>query len=164
MNTIRNEESPIYEVKPQTPEEDEIIRQAMNILACRMRQPGAAMDNPNIVKQYLTLQLAELEHEEFWMLFVDAQHRVIACESVFRGTLKEASIYPREVVKLALRHNAAAVILSHCHPSGHVEASTADKRLTDTLKQALNMVDVKTLDHIIVAGTETLSFAERGLL
>ena len=98
------------------------------------------------------------------MLLLDAQHRVIAIEELFRGTLTQTSVYPREVVKAALRANAAAVIFAHNHPSGVAEPSSADEMLTRTLKQALSLVDVQTLDHFIVAGTKTLSFAERGLI
>jgi len=98
------------------------------------------------------------------VLLLDAQHRVIAIAELFRGTLTQTSVYPREVVKAALRANAAAVIFAHNHPSGVAEPSSADEMLTRTLKQALSLVDVQTLDHFIVAGTKTLSFAERGLL
>jgi DNA repair protein RadC len=100
----------------------------------------------------------------FVCIFLDAQHRVIACDELFRGTLAQTSVYPREVVKAALAHNAAAVILAHNHPSGVAEPSRADELLTQSLKQALALVDVRTLDHFIVAGNALVSFAERGLL
>jgi DNA repair protein RadC len=99
-----------------------------------------------------------------WVLFVDSQHRLIEDQQMFRGTLSQASVYPREIVKEALRLNAAAVVLSHNHPSGNPEASTADRNLTSHLKSALALVDVRLLDHIIVAGESTMSFAEMGLL
>jgi len=123
-----------------------------------------ALSSPSMVRDYLRLMLAGKEHEVFVMLFLDAQNRVIDAEELFRGTLTQTSVYPREVVKAALRQNAAAVIFAHNHPSGVAEPSHADQILTQSLKQALALVDVKVLDHFIVAGTSTLSFAERGLL
>ena len=98
------------------------------------------------------------------VIFVDAQHRLIACEQLFRGTVTQTSLYPREVVKRALQHNACAVVLAHNHPSGAVEPSRADEFLTQSLKSALQLVDVRVLDHIIVAGDASTSFSERGLL
>jgi DNA repair protein RadC len=105
-----------------------------------------------------------LEHELFIALFLDSQNRLIACEELFRGTLAQTSVYPREVVKAALRHNAAAVIFAHNHPSGIAEPSRADELLTAALKQALAVVDIRTIDHFIIAGTVAVSFAERGML
>lgn len=127
-------------------------------------QAGASMNSPSAVRDFLKLKLANIPHEVFACIFLDAQHRVIAYEEMFRGTLTQTSVYPREVVKTALRHNAAAVIFSHNHPSGIAEPSRADEALTAALKQALALVDVRTLDHFIVAGNTVLSFAERGLL
>jgi DNA repair protein RadC len=123
-----------------------------------------ALNSPAAVRALLQHRLAGLPHEVFAVLLLDAQNRVIAFEELFRGTLTQTSVYPREVVKAALKANAAAVIFAHNHPSGVAEPSRADELLTQTLKQALSLVDVKTLDHFIVAGTKTLSFAERGLL
>lgn len=124
-----------------------------------------AMNSPGAVRTYLKLKLAGLEHEEFHVLWLDAQNRLIAFDRMFSGTLTQTSVYPREVVKAAMRHNAAACILAHNHPSGMCEPSRADEMLTRTLKETLSMVDVKVLDHLIVAGNNTpLSFAERGLL
>lgn len=123
-----------------------------------------ALNSPLAVRRLLQHRLAGLPHEVFVVLLLDAQHRVIAIEELFRGTLTQTSVYPREVVKAALRANAAAVIFAHNHPSGVAEPSSADEMLTRTLKQALSLVDVQTLDHFIVAGTTTLSFAERGLI
>ena len=123
-----------------------------------------ALSSPRAVRDYLRLVLAGREHEIFVVLLLDAQHRVIATEELFRGTLTQTSVYPREVVKSALRHNCAAVIFAHNHPSGVAEPSHADELLTRSLKAALALVDVQVLDHFIVAGTRTLSFAERGLL
>jgi DNA repair protein RadC len=119
---------------------------------------------PQSVRDYLRLFFAGQEYESFVVLFLDAQNRLIAAKEMFRGTLTQTSVYPREIVKEALRQNAGAVILSHNHPSGMAEPSRADEMLTTSLKQALALVDVKVLDHFIVAGASTLSFAERGLL
>ncbi|WP_313953777.1 RadC family protein [Accumulibacter sp.] len=126
---------------------------------------GLGFDSPGGVRDYLRLHLAGLEHEVFLALWLDAQHRLIAAEELFRGTLTQTSVYPREVVKHALRHNAAAVVLAHNHPSGVAEPSRADELLTSELKQVLALVEVRVLDHFIVAGqSQPLSFAERGLL
>lgn len=123
-----------------------------------------ALCSPQAVRDYLRLSLAEREHEVFLVVFLDAQNHVIDTEELFRGTLTQTSVYPREVVKSALRHNAAAVILAHNHPSGVAEASQADQSLTETLKRALAMVDVRILDHFIVGRGRAFSFAEGGLL
>ena len=123
-----------------------------------------ALTSPKAVRDYLRLALGGREQEVFVVLLLDAQHRVIATEELFRGTLTQTSVYPREVVKCALRHNAAAVIFAHNHPSGVAEPSHADEILTRSLKSALALVDVQVLDHFIVAGTRTMSFAERGLI
>jgi DNA repair protein RadC len=120
--------------------------------------------SPGAVKQYLQLHLAGREHEVFAVLFLDAQNRLIAMEELFRGTLTQTSVYPREVVLHALQHQAAAVVLAHNHPSGTVQPSRADEALTQTLKAALTLVDVRVLDHVIVAPGDALSMAEKGLL
>ncbi|HEY0562322.1 MAG TPA: DNA repair protein RadC [Methylophilus sp.] len=122
------------------------------------------LSSPQQVRDYLTLKLGALEREVFMVLFVDAQNRVIATETLFEGTLMQTSVYPREVVKRALHHNAAAVIFAHNHPFGIAEASQADEQLTQALKAALALVDVRVLDHFIVAGNASLSFVERRLL
>jgi len=127
-------------------------------------QRGDTLDSPRTVRDYLQLLLAGRQQEVFMVLFLDTQHRVIASEEMFHGTLSQTSVYPREVVKRALTHNAAAVILAHNHPSGVAEPSGADQLLTSALKQALALVDVRVLDHFVVAAGHTLSFAERGLL
>lgn len=147
-----------------TTTEQAIIDQAVAILARELRAPGAVMSQPAAAKQYLTLQLATLEHEVFAVLLLDTRHRVIACEHLFRGTIDNASVHPREVVKTALRHNAAALIAAHNHPSGHAEPSEADLLLTNTLKAALALVDVRLLDHIVIGGLSAVSLAERGEL
>lgn len=126
---------------------------------------GDSLASPRAVRDYLQLAIGSQPHEIFMVLLLDAQNRVIASEELFRGTLTQTSVYPREVVKLALRHNAAGAIFAHNHPSGVAEPSRADEALTQSLKQALALVDVKVLDHFIVAGSATpLSFAEKGLL
>lgn len=123
-----------------------------------------AMSSPGAVRAHLRLRFADLEHEEFHALWLDAQNRLIAADRLSTGTLTQTSVYPREVVKAALSHNAGAVILAHNHPSGMAEPSVADQALTRSLQAALAVVDIKVLDHFIVAGNDTLSFAERGLL
>jgi DNA repair protein RadC len=143
--------------------------QAVLELARRSLQHDLAqrdvLDSPRAVRDWLRLKLAALPHEVFLILLLDAQNRVIGSEQLFRGTLNQTSVHPREVVKLALERNAAAVILAHNHPSGVAEPSQADRLLTDTLAKALGLIDVRVLDHFIVAGNaEPLSFAERGLL
>ncbi len=122
------------------------------------------LDAPAKVKDYLRLQIGCRRHEVFAVLFLDAQNRLIALEEMFRGTLTQTSVYPREVVKRALDLHAAALILAHNHPSGAAEPSRADEYLTQTLNSALALVDVRVLDHFVVARTEVVSFAERGLL
>ena len=142
---------------------DQILEVARQAIEHKM-QRGASFSSPAAVKEYLRTKLAGFEHEVFAVLFLDTQHRLIDYAEMFRGTIDGASVYPRELVKEALRLNAAAVILSHNHPSGNPEPSGADKVLTQRLKEALALVDVRTLDHIIVAGARTTSFAERGLI
>lgn len=123
-----------------------------------------ALASPQAVRDYLRLTLAARPCEVFIGLFLDSQNRVLASEELFRGTLAQTSVYPREVVKAALAHNAAAMIFAHNHPSGVAEPSRADELLTQALKQALALVDIRTLDHFVVAGGQLTSFAERGLL
>lgn len=126
---------------------------------------GNALDSPTAVRQWLKLSLAQLPHEVFVALWLDNRHQLLASEELSRGTLTQTSVYPREVVKKALQHNAAAVIFAHNHPSGFAEPSLADESLTRALKEALALIDVRLLDHFIVAGNGTpLSFVERGLL
>ena len=148
----------------QYPTEDALINAALSVLREKLTRPGALLSSPAAVRDYLRLNLANLEHEVFWCVYLDAQHRVIASREMFRGTLTQTSVYPREVVKAALQANAAAVIFAHNHPSGVAAPSQADEALTRKLQQALALVDVSALDHFVVAGDQTLSFAERGLL
>lgn len=141
-----------------------VMEMARRALDERMTREDA-LGSPQAVRDYLRLKLQGREHEVFVAVFLDAQNRVIALEELFRGSLKETSVYPREVVKRALHHNAAGVILAHNHPSGLAEPSRADEALTRVLKEALGLVDVRVLDHFIVAaGAGGVSFAERGLL
>ena len=121
-------------------------------------------DAPQRVKDYLRMQLGHLGHEVFAVLFLDAQHRLLKLEEMFRGTLTQTSVYPREIVKRAIELHAASVILAHNHPSGAAEPSRADEFLTQTLKSALQLIDVRVLDHLVVGQTGVVSFAERGLL
>jgi len=123
---------------------------------------GEVLSSPQAVKQYLQLMLASRTYESFVVLFVDVRNRLIASEELFRGSLTHTSVYPREVVKAALAHNAASVILAHNHPSGSPEPSAADRSLTQALKQALALVDIRVLDHFVVAGRQVYSFAEHG--
>jgi DNA repair protein RadC len=127
-------------------------------------QRGDALNSPRVVRDYLQLLLGGRHQEVFLVLFLDTQHRVIAFEELFHGTLSQTSVYPREVVKRALAHNAAAVILAHNHPSGVAEPSQSDQALTNALRQALSLVDVRVLDHFVVAMGQTFSFAEKGLI
>jgi DNA repair protein RadC len=127
-------------------------------------QARDVLNSPQAVRDYLVLKLGSLTKEVFLVLFLDTQNRLLATEEMFSGSLKETSVYPREVVKRALHHNAAAVIFAHNHPTGIAQQSSADELLTKQLKQALDLVDVRVLDHFIVAGNNTLSFAQKGLL
>ena len=138
----------------------ELVRRSL-IEVMRQRD---ALSSPASVRDYLRMTLAGRDYEVFMVLFLDAQNRIIASEEMFRGTLTQTSVYPREVVKRSLAHNAGAVIFAHNHPSGVGEPSRADELLTQSLKQALALVDVKVLDHFVIAGSGVMSFAERGLL
>ncbi|WP_398496204.1 JAB domain-containing protein [Variovorax sp.] len=142
---------------------DQILRAARQVVDQKL-QRGAEFTSPVSVKEYLCAKLGGLDHEVFSVLLLDSQNRLIEYVEMFQGTISQASVYPREVVKLALKHNAAAMILSHCHPSGCAQPSRADEVLTRQLTEALKLVDVRVLDHIIVAGNATLSMAEAGLM
>ena len=140
-----------------------VLELARRALAEQLRtQP--VFETPGAVKDYVQLQLGQRPHEVFAALFLDSQHRLIALEELFRGTLSQTSVYPREVALRALHHHAAAVVLTHNHPSGHVQPSRADEVLTQTLKTALGLLDVRVLDHVIVGPGQALSMAEQGLL
>jgi DNA repair protein RadC len=141
----------------------EIIAAARRAMTRRVHR-GTAMSSPRAVREFLAVKLGTLEHEIFAVLLLDTRHRLIEYVELFRGTINGASVHPREVVKLALARNAAALVLAHPHPSGSPEPSQADELITQRLKEALALVDIRVLDHVIVAGGETVSFAERGLL
>ena len=140
-----------------------IVEQALELLASEV-QGANALTSPGVIKDFLRLKLGERQHEVFAVVFLDTQHRVIAIEELFRGTLSQTAVYPREVVKESLARNAAAVVLVHNHPSGSAEPSRADEFLTTTLRQALALVDVRVLDHLVVTRASVTSFAELGLL
>lgn len=141
----------------------EIIAAARRAMTHRVRR-GIAMDSPRAVREFLTIKLGALEHELFAVLLLDTRHRLIDYVELFRGTIDGASVHPREVVKLALARNAAALVLAHPHPSGAAQPSQADELITQRLKEALALVDIRVLDHVIVAGGEAVSLAERGML
>jgi DNA repair protein RadC len=140
-----------------------IFEMSRRALSEKLQQQDV-LNSPKAVRDYLVLKLGSLTKEVFLVLFLDTQNRLLATEEMFSGSLKSTNVYPREVLKRALHHNAAAVIFAHNHPSGIAQQSQADELLTKQLKQALALVDVQVLDHFIVAGNNTLSFSERGLL
>lgn len=140
------------------------IERALAILGACMTEDRSVFDSPEVVRRYLQLHIGCEPCEHFAVLFLDSQLRALAFERMFVGTLTQTSVYPREVVLAALRHNAAAVILAHNHPSGSVQPSRADEALTQTLKAALAIVDVRVLDHVIVGASKALSMAELGLV
>lgn len=146
------------------PIEQQTVRTALTLLERQLREPGASFTSSHAVQDWLRLQLATLEREEFTALFLDNQHRLIAHDTLFTGTINHTQVHPREVVKAALKHNAAAILVAHCHPSGIAEPSDADRRITKRLKQALDLVDIRLLDHLVVGGMDIVSFAERGWL
>ncbi len=166
---VRSEDVVAYKVTrsatggESTIDDDALIAAALAVLSARLKV-GPLFNSPQSVKDYCRLKLGGLEHEEFGVLFLSSQHQLIAFESMFRGSLTQTSVYPREVVKRALALNAGAVILTHNHPSGQVEPSRADEHLTQALRAALALVDVRVLDHVVVSPSAALSFAEAGLL
>ena len=142
--------------------DDDILAKAEQIYFQRLRTPGACLSSPTIVKEFLRLQLGHLEYESFTVLFFDARARLIECVEASRGSVTTAHVYPREICKLALKHNAVSAILAHNHPSGITEPSPADHALTAALVKTLKLIDVDVHDHIIIAGMESFSFAEMG--
>ena len=142
---------------------DQVIAAAREHLSRRVRR-GSALSSPKVTREYLTMKLGSREFESFCCLFLDTHHRLIEFVELFRGTIDGASVHPREVVREAVRFNAAAVIFCHPHPSGVAEPSRADEIITQRLKEALQLVDIRVLDHLIVAGGECTSLAERGLI
>ena len=167
MNTTaRTEDSPKYANRPAPQTDDEIVMRALQILNSRVSTLNL-MTSPDDVKNFLILRAATLEdpsREVFSVMYLDSQHRLITVQDEFIGTLSQTSVYPREIVRAALRYGAAAVVLTHNHPSGNVEPSRADENLTKTLKSALDLIDVRVLDHVVVAGGQAVSMAERGLI
>ena len=145
-------------------QDDAVIAHAIQILHKRLRQPGVLLDKPDVVVNYLRLNTAELEHEVFGVLFLDIKNRLIADEILFHGTLSHTAVYPRELVKKALRHNAHSILLYHNHPSGEPEPSHGDNVLTSSLKSVLSNISVNIVDHIIIAGQTHCSYAEKGVL
>ena len=142
---------------------DEILKMARHLIQKRFTR-GEPLTSPSASKQFLMLQLAELEYEAFAIVFLDNQHRVLSFEILFTGTIDSANVYPREVAKRTLQLNAKALILAHNHPSGTPDPSEADKQITRKLVDAMNLIDVRVLDHFVIGGCEVTSFAEIGLL
>lgn len=143
--------------------DDAVIDEALKLLSRRVAQ-GPVLSSPNNVKDYLRLRFADLQHEVFSLLYLDKRMRLIACEDLFRGTIDSAGVHPREIVKAALRHNCSSVLCAHNHPSQNPEPSQADELITTRLKSALNLVEIRLLDHIVVSVGGCVSFAERGLI
>ena len=133
-------------------------------IECTQKTVGATIKSPRDTTDFLKARLGRLEHESFCVIYLDNRHRVVHFDELFRGTIDGTSVYPREVVKEALKYNAAAIILAHNHPSGVAEPSAADERITKRLKAALELVDIRVLDHIIIGGNDSVSLAERGIL
>lgn len=174
---IQSEDAPAYQAGPDkatevglrlaqslTESQDAIISQAIKILESRQRAKGFSVTSPKDAEDYLRLQLAPYPYEVFGVLFLDNRHRMIEWREMFRGTIDGASVHPREVVRAAIELNAAAVIFAHNHPSGVADPSKSDLRITERLKDALALIDVRTLDHMIVGEGAVYSFAEAGLL
>ncbi|EZQ15646.1 RadC family protein [Halopseudomonas bauzanensis] len=151
-----------YTAVPNLSELD-VLEWAQSILEARFKRSNY-LTNPSMVRGYLQAQLATEEREVFAIILLDSQHGVLGFEKLFYGTIDSASVYPREVIKTVLNANAAAVIIAHNHPSGNPEPSRADIALTTRLRDALNTIDVRLLDHLVVGGLEIVSFAERGLI
>ena len=145
------------------PEEQAILEAAEKILQRRLKRHGEIRD-PGACADYLKARCAHLDHEVFGVVYLDTRHRIIATEELFRGTIDGSEVHPREVAKAALVHNAAALILYHNHPSGNLDPSAADQAVTARLKQALALLEIRILDHFVVSGAGTTSFAQRGLL
>lgn len=148
---------------PEGVSESEILQWANAILAARFKRSNY-LTSPDTTRDFLQTWLAQDERERFVLILLDNQHGIIDCEVLFEGTIDGAAVYPREIVKAALTHNAAAVVLAHNHPSGMAEPSSADKRITARITEALSTVDIRVLDHLVVGGCDIISFAERGLI
>ena len=146
------------------PSAQQTIREALTLLERQLREPGTSFTSSHAVRDWLRLHLAPLEREALSVLWLDNQHRLLAHDTLFLGTINTITVHPREVVRAGLKHNAAAAVLAHNHPSGEAEPSKADQRITERLKQALELVDIRLLDHLVVGGMEIVSFSERGWL
>ena len=144
--------------------EDELIYRALDVLRSRLREPGKKFTSSAYTMHFLTLKLAAFEHEVFSVMYLDSQHRLIEYKEMFQGTIDASPVYPREIVKMTLAFNAAAVILAHNHPSGFPEPSLSDQRITQRLQRALELIDVRVVDHIVVGAEGTVSMAERGMV
>lgn len=145
-----------------TTHEQRVINRALKIMERKLLYNRTVLSDPTAIKNWLRLRYAGIDREEFVVLFLDSQHRLIEIETLATGTLDAASIYPREIMKAALKHSAAAVVYAHNHPSGVAEPSLADRTMTERLSQALKYIDIRTLDHFVVGGTNITSFAEKG--
>lgn len=146
------------------PADQQTVRKALTLLECRLREPGVSFTSSHAVRDWLRLHLAPLEREAFAILWLDNQNRLIAHDTLFMGTINSITVHSREVVKAGLKHNAAAAVMAHNHPSGEAEPSHADRQITARLKQALGLVDIRLLDHLVVGGMDIISFCERGWL
>ncbi|HHL2498321.1 TPA: DNA repair protein RadC [Yersinia enterocolitica] len=151
-------------VAEMSPGEQRTIRRALNLLAKQLREPGVAFTSTAVTRDWLRLHLTGLEREVFVVLWLDNQNRLLTQETLFTGTINSTTVHPRELVKSAMKHNAASAVLAHNHPSQLAEPSQADRQITDRIKTALELVDVRVLDHLIVGGMDIVSFAERGWL
>ncbi|HHX4788825.1 TPA: RadC family protein [Yersinia enterocolitica] len=151
-------------VAEMSPGEQRTIRRALNLLAKQLREPGIAFTSTHVTRDWLRLHLTGLEREVFIVLWLDNQNRLLAQETLFTGTINSTTVHPRELVKSAMKHNAASAVLAHNHPSQLAEPSQADRQITDRLVNALGLVDVRVLDHLVVGGLDIVSFAERGWL
>ena len=161
-NKVKSEDIPQYNVVRELTD-DEILLRAEKI--ARKRMEGLeVLHSPDLTRRYIGAMVRNLPHEVFGMVYLDSQHKVIGTEEIFRGTIDGAAVYPREVVKAALMKNVAALIFYHNHPSGLAEPSTADRQITRRLVDACSLVDIRVLDHIVVGSSDTVSFAERGLI
>jgi len=164
LSTLLNESIPSYDAQRKVRTKLQVAKELVRRSLLETLRHRDVLSSPASVRDYLRMSLAGRDYEVFMVLFLDAQNGVIESEEMFRGTLTQTSVYPREVVKRSLFNNAAAVIFAHNHPSGVAEPSHADEVLTQALKQALALVDVKVLDHFVIAGAGLMSFAERGLI
>ncbi|CQJ56299.1 DNA repair protein RadC [Yersinia intermedia] len=151
-------------VAEMSPGEQRTIRRALNLLAKQLREPGVAFTSTHVTRDWLRLHLTGLEREVFIVLWLDNQNRLLAQETLFTGTINSTTVHPRELVKSAMKHNAASAVLAHNHPSQLAEPSQADRQITDRLVNVLDLVDVRVLDHLVVGGLDIVSFAERGWL